>query len=155
MQQGVDSMRPDIIQRTVEYWSNQREGRKLPTRRFIDPVELANLLANLVLVEVLDGGRDYLHRIAGETAAALLGADLVGRRLSEFKADPHIEPWRNGLDIAWTFKAPRMADFTPNGESASPLKIVFLLIARTTDANDADFLLCAVTPAQAEANAAE
>jgi hypothetical protein len=58
MQQRVDikTMRPDIIQRTVEYWSSQRDGRKLPTRRAIDPVELADLLANLVLVEVLDGG---------------------------------------------------------------------------------------------------
>ena len=82
MQQGVDTMRPDIIQRTVEYWSSQRDGRKLTTRRSIDPVELADLLANLVLVEVLDGGRDYLHRIAGEAAASLLGADLMGRRLS-------------------------------------------------------------------------
>ena len=54
-------MRLDIIQRTVEYWSSQRDGRKLPTRRSIDPVELADLLANLVLVEVLDGGRDYLN----------------------------------------------------------------------------------------------
>jgi hypothetical protein len=85
MQQGVDTMRPDIIQRTVEYWSSQRDGRKLAMRRSIDPAELADLLANLVLVEVLDGGRDYLHRIAGEAAASLLGADLMGRRLSEFK----------------------------------------------------------------------
>jgi len=84
-------MRPDIIQRTVEYWSSQRDGRKLPTRRSIDQVELADLLANLVLVEVLDGGRDYLHRIAGEPAASLLGADLMGRRLSEFKNDAYID----------------------------------------------------------------
>jgi len=148
-------MRPDIIQRTVEYWSSQRDGRKLPTRRSIDPVELADLLANLVLVEVLDEGRDYLHRIAGESAASLLGADLIGRRLSEFKNDAHIDPWRNGLDIARTFKAPHMADFTPNNWSDCSLKIVFLPVARTADENEADFLLCAVTEDVLGAKAAE
>ena len=148
-------MRPDIIQRTVEYWSSQRDGRKLLTRRSIDPVELADLLANLVLVEVLDGGRDYFHRIAGESAASLLGADLMGRRLSEFKNDAHIDPWRNGLDIARTFKAPHMADFTPNNRSDSAPKIVFLPITCSTEENEAVFLLCAVTVAELGAKAAE
>ena len=157
MQEGVDNqtMRPDIIQRTVAYWSSQRQGRKLPTRRSIDPVELADLLANLVLVEVIDGGRDYLHRIAGEAAAELLGADLMGRRLSEFRRDPQIDPWRNGLDIARTFKAPHMAELTSMGATDNPLKIVFLPVARSSDENEADFLLCAVTPNLPEANAAE
>ena len=157
MQQRVDikTMRPDIIQRTVEYWRSQRDGRKLPTRRAIDPVELADLLANLVLVEVLDGGRDYLHRIAGEAAASLLGADLMGRRLSEFNDDTNIDPRRNGLDIARTFKAPHMADFTPNSGTDTQLKIVFLPVARNADENEADFLLCAVTKDLVDAEAAE
>ena len=157
MQQGMDNhaMPQDIIQRTVAYWSSQRQGHRLPTRRSINPVEMADLLASLVLAEVLDGGRDYLHRIAGEVAATLLGADLMGRRLSEFKGDPAIEPWRNGLDVARTFKAPHMADLTSNGPSDGPLRIVFLPVARTADENEADFLLCAVTHNLPEAKAAE
>lgn len=137
-------MRADIIQRAVAYWSEQRNGRQLPTRRSIDPVEMAEFLANLVLVEVIDDGRDYLHRIAGDAAAAMIGADLMGRRLSEFEGDPNLEPWRNGLDIARTFKAPHMAHFTAGGVAHGPLKIVFLPVARSDADNDADFLLCAV-----------
>lgn len=69
----------------------------------------------------------------------------MGHRLSEFKEDAHIDPWRSGLDIDRTFKAQPMADFTPNGNADIQLKILFLPIARTADENKADFLLCAVT----------
>lgn len=137
-------MQADIIESVVAYWSAQRDGRQMPTRRSIDPVEMADFLANLVLVEVIDDGRDYFHRIVGESAASLVGADLMGRKISEFKDAADLEPWRNGLDIARTFKAPHMAHLTACGADHGPLKIVFLPVARSETDSDAGFLLCAV-----------
>ena len=86
-------------------------------RRSNDPVELAEMLANIVSVKVLDRERYYIRRIAGLAATSLLGADLMGCRLSELKKDASIDPWRNGPDIAPILKAPHVADFKPNGNA--------------------------------------
>jgi hypothetical protein len=76
-------MRLDIIKRATDYWSEKWDGRRMPTRPSIDPIDLVDLLPNLVVAESIDGGKDYLLRIAEAEAEKLLGTDMHGTKLSK------------------------------------------------------------------------
>ena len=71
-----------------------------PFRRSLDPVTLgAKLLPSIVLLEALEGGRDYRWRIFGSLHEREYGADLRGRRLSEIESqNPSADALRRVLD---------------------------------------------------------
>jgi hypothetical protein len=56
----------------------------MPARRDFDALELTRWMGELHLVEVIDGGRDFLYRIFATNIAGLLPFDMTGRRMSEF-----------------------------------------------------------------------
>ena len=137
-------MQRDIIQLTTDYWSGKRNGRRMPSRDSIDPSELAEVLPNLVMAEAIDGGKDYLHRIAGERAEILLGEHMHGERLSRLRRSKAIlASWRNGLDLARTFKAPHFAHFE-NEDTHKTVRAVFLPLSGG-DENHAAFVMTALT----------
>lgn len=137
-------MPSDILKRATDYWSDKRRGLRMPARRAIDPIELADVLANLVVVEAIDGGRDYMHRIAGERAEELLGAEMHGARLSRLaRSKASFAAWRDGLNAARAFKAPHFAAFDM-GDGGGPIRAVFLPLVRKDGDEQADFVLSAI-----------
>lgn len=137
-------MRSDIIKRATDYWTEKRRDQRMPSRLSINPIDLADVLPNLVVAEAIDGGADYMHRIAGESAEKLLGADLHGARLSRLaRSKASFASWRNGLDLARTFRAPHYATFeSEDGETR--VRAVFLPLSRKDGGAQADFVLSAV-----------
>lgn len=148
-------MRNDVIQRATEYWSERRGGRRLPMRASIDIDALADIRPYLILAEAVDGGRDYLHGIAGAEAEKLLGAAMEGARLSRLsRSDNALAAWRNGLNLARSFKAPHFATF--DGAEGAPLvRVVFLPLSRSDEVLDVDFVLAALTPLASDPGADE
>jgi hypothetical protein len=137
-------MQHDIIQLATNYWGGKRDGQRMPTRASIDPADLAAVLPNLVMAEAIDGGKDYLHRIAGERAEILIGEHMHGERLSRLRGSSAIlASWRNGMDLARTFKAPHFAQFE-NEESRMTVRAVFLPLS-DGDENLAAFVMTALT----------
>jgi len=47
-----------------EYWLSKRGGRPFPDRSDISPSDFSRLLPNILIAEVLDGGRDFRFRLA-------------------------------------------------------------------------------------------
>jgi hypothetical protein len=47
------------------YWDSKRRGRSMPSRADIRPDELRDWLSQLMLVDVIDGGRDFRYRLLG------------------------------------------------------------------------------------------
>ena len=48
-----------------------------------------SILPNMAVVDIVDGGKDYLFRVYGTAHVAQYGADLTGRRISDIeKANP-------------------------------------------------------------------
>ncbi|MEQ9121281.1 MAG: PAS domain-containing protein [Alphaproteobacteria bacterium] len=141
-------MPSDVIQRATVYSSRNRRDLRMPARPDIDPVELADVLSNLVVVEAIDGGRDYMHRIAGAAAETLLGAPMHGARLSRLAGDRDaLAAWRNGLALARSFRAPHFARFAPQ-QGGTSVSAVFLPLSRGAQGEEADFVLTAVIEAK-------
>ena len=47
---------PPRLQRLYEYWRSKVRDRRLPARADIDPLDIPDLLSNLVLIDVVGEG---------------------------------------------------------------------------------------------------
>ncbi|MDY0881429.1 PAS domain-containing protein [Dongia soli] len=75
-----------------DYWLRLSESR-LPRREEIDPIAVASILSNVMLLDVLEGGQDFRYRLAGSTVEANFGGSLKGVVLSDIlKEFPSFEP---------------------------------------------------------------
>jgi hypothetical protein len=59
------------------YWLSKRNGRIMPARRDIDPVEIPTLLPFLSIVKKADG--EFRYRLMGTGVVQALGRDLTGK----------------------------------------------------------------------------
>lgn len=72
-----------ILGRALAYWDRRRGGRAMPRRADIDPVDIPQLLPNLQLIEVSDGGRRFRYRLVGTALVTAFGAEYTGKFLDE------------------------------------------------------------------------
>jgi hypothetical protein len=69
------------------YWDSKRDGRTMPSRRDIDPVELKEWLSSIILYDVLrDPVIDFRYRVVGTRIAVAMGRDLTGTCVREHAA---------------------------------------------------------------------
>jgi hypothetical protein len=71
----------------LRYWNALRGTRPFPAREDIVPRDMAPFLRNVVLARVIDGGRDYEYRIAGEAFVHAFGDNFKGKCLSQVEAE--------------------------------------------------------------------
>jgi hypothetical protein len=69
------------------FWQKKRGRRPFPQRRDLDVIELWPWLGNLMLIEVENGGADYVYRVYGTVLADYFSRDLTGRRTSSLSSD--------------------------------------------------------------------
>ncbi len=73
----------DRLRELYDYWAARcAAGRPMP-RAALDPVDLAPLLPNLMMLEVPADGGELRFRLAGDEIEDRYGRSLRGRRLSE------------------------------------------------------------------------
>ncbi|MBL8706790.1 MAG: PAS domain-containing protein [Rhodospirillales bacterium] len=65
-------------------WDSKRRGRTLPARADFEHAELAPWFGNLILLDVLEGGKDFHYRLFGVTLAEEAGFDMTGRKLTDY-----------------------------------------------------------------------
>ena len=84
----------DILERIVsaknrsgfEYWMSKRAGRRMPSRSDIDPAEIADLLPNVILIDVKHDPLDFRYRLIGTVIDAHMKEPMTGRWMSSI---PH------------------------------------------------------------------
>ncbi|WP_430437460.1 PAS domain-containing protein [Oceanibaculum nanhaiense] len=77
------------LQRLLDYWKGKWIGRALPGRQQIDPLDLPDLLSNMMLIDVC---RDtvpvqFRFRLCGTEIVRITGRDLTGLTLDEALPD--------------------------------------------------------------------
>lgn len=82
-EQGRDQAKIESLHR---YWLDKRGARRFPARNDIDPLEIPQLLSNIVLVDVLPSPeRQFRFRLVGTAVVQLYGADFTGQTLDEIE----------------------------------------------------------------------
>ncbi|MEK9971350.1 MAG: PAS domain-containing protein [Ferrovibrio sp.] len=82
MLEGAPQLTLETLRALYSYWAGKRDGRALPDRADIDPIEMKAWLGNLMLVERLENG-DYLYRLYGSTFVNQFKVDMTGKRVNE------------------------------------------------------------------------
>lgn len=82
MLEGAPQLTLETLKALYSYWAGKRNGRALPDRADIDPIEMKPWLGNLMLVERKDDG-DYLYRLYGSTFVNQFKVDMTGKRVNE------------------------------------------------------------------------
>ncbi|HEY8950158.1 MAG TPA: PAS domain-containing protein [Rhizomicrobium sp.] len=91
METSVELVSPETldsrpVRLAVHYWQNLRRLQRFPARDMIVPRDMAPFLRNIVLIRVIDGGRDYEYRIVGDACVQAFGSNFQGARLTEVEA---------------------------------------------------------------------
>jgi len=87
-QEMASSLDPVIVQseriRTLNgYWQARSNGGKVPSRSDIDPVDVRELLPNLMMVDVVGDPARFRYRLVGTRVVQYTGFDFTGRCLDE------------------------------------------------------------------------
>ena len=72
-----------VIRRAIGHWEAIRGTEPLPHRALLDPLDIAPLLPNSELIDVIDGGADFRYRLIGDEIDRISLARYTGKRLSE------------------------------------------------------------------------
>jgi len=112
----VATIRPMPLRFTLDLW-HRAASLGLPATQFVDPIKLAPALGYLLLVDVIDGGNDFVYRLFGSQISAVSGFDMTRKRLSDHPASPYIREFSMALyravmirrEPVWSHYGPAMA----------------------------------------------
>jgi hypothetical protein len=65
------------------YWDNKRQGRKMPSRADLDPIEMKPWLPGITLIDVFHNPRRLVYRLVGTKLIELRGRDVTGMTVEE------------------------------------------------------------------------
>ncbi len=94
-----DALQRPLNLEAFSYWSRIREGRPMPARRDLDPLDIPRLLPSILLIDVLHEPRDLRYRLVGTRWVWHFDRDDTGRLMSEI---PHQAPPSLVWDACWT-----------------------------------------------------
>lgn len=80
----VDRIESEKLRDIYRYWQSKCRDGTLPRRKDIDPTEIPELLPYVVLVDVIEGGRDFRYRLLGTHVVDSVGFEFTGQLVSEF-----------------------------------------------------------------------
>lgn len=101
-----------IIRKVYEYWARKSADGRLPARRDIDPVDLYDCLSCLMILEAVDGGRDFRIRLAGSQIEEAHDRSLKGLLVGDLGSGEQLS------QVLQRFRGV-MASKTPNFHSDS------------------------------------
>jgi hypothetical protein len=73
---------PRLI-RLYEHWDAKRNGRPMPSRADMDPLDLPFVLGHLLLMDVTGPPLRFRYRLIGSALTQRAGRDLTGRFVNE------------------------------------------------------------------------
>lgn len=87
-------------------WKQAAGARLAPRREEIAPAPIKSALSWIWMIDVVDEGRDFRFRIAGDRVIQFLGRRYAGHLLSEFQDQPFFQRMRAILELCVRRKQP-------------------------------------------------
>jgi hypothetical protein len=123
----------------------------MPSRADLDVLELRQWLGNLHLVEVVEEGRDFFHRVYGTELALAFGVDLTGKGMSAVPDDLRERARREYAQV-YRSGSPLVVDNDPIVRSAIQ-RVEKIILPLSTDGRSVDRLLIGAFPSTTAAGA--
>jgi len=112
----TDQVRQPQLQFLLKYWRDLAGAHAMPLAEEVDAVAMRPALGFIILLDVLEGGRDFRYRLYGSVLADASGFDMTGELISAHKASSHV----SGFYLA-TYRAVqirREAVYTEHGPAS-------------------------------------
>lgn len=130
-------------------WEARRGERPVPARQDIDVLELRPWLGWLTVMDMVDGGADFIYRIFGTSQAAQVGVDLTGRRASTVPlvTQSFLDHLRQAAAVARPIYGVRVIEISARGYAYRWQRLI-LPLTRQSEAIDTFMILAApIAPA--------
>lgn len=96
-------LRYESLRTALAYWKSKRDGRPMPARRDLDPIEMPRLLPWVILIDVFHDPIDFRYRLIGTEVVAIARRDFTGSRFSDLDGKgPDSVVWDNCLTVVRT-----------------------------------------------------
>jgi len=80
------ALRDPLLIQALSVWSELKGEGRFPSREAMTPRAMAPFLRNIVLVRVLENGKDYEFRIVGDAIVQVQGESFQGMTLTQIDA---------------------------------------------------------------------
>lgn len=132
------------------FWEAKKGDHRCPLRDEIDPVELQEWYPNLIHVDVVDGGRDYVVTLYGQNLVDLMDVDVTGKRLSEIRGKYMRLTRAEYARVVRTAEPLYLVRDHGVCEDGPPVRVARLALPISSDGEQVDGLLVAVYPEPVE-----
>lgn len=96
-----------VLSALFRYWNDKRDGRPLPDRGDIDPLEMGpHLLPHLVLCDLIDRAARIRYRLVGTNIVKRFGFDPTGQFLSQSPEGAYFDGLATLHQVAFLERAP-------------------------------------------------
>lgn len=85
---SLDDLPRDGLRFLLTHWQGMAKEGGLPLVDDLDPIDLRPALGNIMLVDVLDDGRDFRYRLYGSAIAFISSGDKTGQSVIDFEGIP-------------------------------------------------------------------
>jgi len=103
---SADQLVSERLVGVLDAWKRTAGGRTAPKREEITPSLLRNALPWIWMIDVIDGGKDFRFRIAGERVIEFMGRRHAGELLSDNLDNPFFQRMRGILSECLHRKKP-------------------------------------------------
>jgi hypothetical protein len=87
---GREQLRSEPPRHVLAHWTALVAGPRLPGYQQMDPVDLRPALGYVMLLDLVEGGRDFRYRLFGSLIGRVSGFDMTGKLLSEHPASAYV-----------------------------------------------------------------
>jgi hypothetical protein len=133
------------------YWDKKRNGRAMPARRDIDPIEMGpKLLPHLMLCELADRGNRIRFRLVGTFLVKRLGYDPTAQWLADLPRSDYLDFLAKLLRQSYAEAAPVYAASSFRWGVKGRLDAYHLLLPLTTGGSEPSMALVGAAYASEE-----
>lgn len=106
----------DKLRFLMSHWTELRGTDPMPHMRAIDPLNMRPVLGYIMLLEPIDGGRDFRYLVYGSEIAAVSEIEMTGKIASALAASQNVvEFGMAAYRAAWERQAPLYTVRSPLG----------------------------------------
>jgi hypothetical protein len=87
---GIEALQTEPCRLLLRYWQDCRGTAEMPSYSVIDASAMRSARGYILLIEAIDGGRDFRYRVYGSLVASVSGIDLTGRLMTAHHASDYV-----------------------------------------------------------------
>jgi hypothetical protein len=137
-QVALSEVQNPALRKGLDLWTVQKGTRRMPSREEMTPRDMSEFLRNVVLVKVLDHGKEFEFRIVGDAIVVVQGVSFRGKTTREVEVA--IPGYGDALREAYSLLCQRAEPIAFRGTSETGPRgkpFVFETLLLPLGANDA------------------